>query len=331
MTDLLRPSAQMPRAPERYDVRDQVELRRAIQMALDTVAVATGNPKISLAAAMEAVPAATAVAATDRFLNLTAAGVAQTSTATLIRDYALGISGGVATIPENVSLTGNVALGNASSDTLTIAPNAVTWSNNPTHSANHTFSGNVTVVGAGVFGVVSVTRVAGLPLTLNAGATGTGTAHVLTRMQNTAGTANVRTWDFRISAAGGFEIRSVVDAGSTVINALTIAHATGNVSLAGVLAVNAATPSTSTALITTAGATGVSSLRIPHGVAPSSPVNGDVWSVSGESLYYRNNGMTQFASWTEQAAVADATDATTVITQLNDLLAKLRTINIIAT
>jgi len=40
-----------------------------------------------------------------------------------------------------LSATGNVTLGDAVGDTLTIAPNAVTWSNNPTHSGNHTWSG----------------------------------------------------------------------------------------------------------------------------------------------------------------------------------------------
>lgn len=44
---------------------------------------------------------------------------------------------------------GAVTLGNAPGDTLTIAPSAVSWSNNPTHSGNHTFSGTVTVQGAG--------------------------------------------------------------------------------------------------------------------------------------------------------------------------------------
>lgn len=47
----------------------------------------------------------------------------------------------------NVTLNGNTTVGDASSDTLTIAPNAVTWSNDPTHSGNHTFSGNVSTQG----------------------------------------------------------------------------------------------------------------------------------------------------------------------------------------
>lgn len=47
----------------------------------------------------------------------------------------------------NLSVQGNTTLGDASGDALTVAPNTVTWSNNPTHSGNHVFSGNVSVLG----------------------------------------------------------------------------------------------------------------------------------------------------------------------------------------
>jgi len=59
----------------------------------------------------------------------------------------------------------------------------------------------------------------------------------------------------------------------------------------GVLAVGGATPSTTTALITPASTTGVSSLRIPHGSAPTSPVNGDIWTTS-TAMFVRINGTT---------------------------------------
>lgn len=44
----------------------------------------------------------------------------------------------------SLSATGNVTLGDNSTDTLTIAGASITWSANPTHSSNHTFSGDVT-------------------------------------------------------------------------------------------------------------------------------------------------------------------------------------------
>lgn len=49
--------------------------------------------------------------------------------------------------------------------------------------------------------------------------------------------------------------------------------------------------SVTTALLTPAGTTGVSSLRIPHGAAPTTPVNGDMWTTTA-GLFVRINGAT---------------------------------------
>lgn len=65
----------------------------------------------------------------------------------------------------------------------------------------------------------------------------------------------------------------------------------GPVSLGDVVAVGGAAVSTTTALIVPAGTTGVSSLRVPHGVAPTSPVDGDWWSTT-TGFYGRVNGST---------------------------------------
>lgn len=56
-------------------------------------------------------------------------------------------------------------------------------------------------------------------------------------------------------------------------------------------AVSAFLASATTALLTLAGTTAVSSLRLPHGVAPTSPVNGDVWTTTA-GLFVRINGGT---------------------------------------
>lgn len=69
------------------------------------------------------------------------------------------------TVGQTATFNGNTVIGNASSDTLTIAPNTVTWSNDPTHSGNHTFSGNVTVNGG-----TTVGNAAGDALTINSSA-----------------------------------------------------------------------------------------------------------------------------------------------------------------
>lgn len=69
------------------------------------------------------------------------------------------------------------------------------------------------------------------------------------------------------------------------------ANATQQASFTSQVAVNGATASTTTGLITSAGTTGVSSLRIPHGEAPSSPVDGDMWTTTA-GLFVRINGAT---------------------------------------
>lgn len=61
--------------------------------------------------------------------------------------------------------------------------------------------------------------------------------------------------------------------------------------MSGIAALDGATPSSSTALIVPASTTGVSSLRIPHGAAPTSPVDGDWWSTTA-GFFGRVNGST---------------------------------------
>jgi hypothetical protein len=60
--------------------------------------------------------------------------------------------------------------------------------------------------------------------------------------------------------------------------------------LAGVTGIGVAASSTA-ALALPASTTGVAPLRIPHGTAPTSPVNGDLW-VTSAGLYVRINGVT---------------------------------------
>lgn len=55
---------------------------------------------------------------------------------------------GDANVGGNLVVSGNSTLGDAAGDTVTINPNAVSWPNNPTHSGNHTFTGNVIIRGA---------------------------------------------------------------------------------------------------------------------------------------------------------------------------------------
>jgi hypothetical protein len=85
--------------------------------------------------------------------NLSATGtLAATGAATLSSTLAVT---GATTLSGNLQVDGNTTLGNASGDTLTVHPNAVTWSNPVTHSNNHTFSGSVTVNGNTTIGDAS--------------------------------------------------------------------------------------------------------------------------------------------------------------------------------
>ena len=100
-------------------------------------------------------------------------------------------------------------------------------------------------------------------------------------------------------AGGQLSLAAHTDAGAFIDNVIrinrpageTIAFSSARPVTMGRLAVGGASGSTSTALITPAGTTGVSSLRVPHGVAPTAPVNGDVWTTT-TAFAARLNGAT---------------------------------------
>ena len=71
----------------------------------------------------------------------------------------LSEAGGALTVAGGLSVTGSVTLGDASVDTLVVAPSSVTWSNNPTHSGAHTWSGNQTWNGTNVLNSGTVNQV----------------------------------------------------------------------------------------------------------------------------------------------------------------------------
>jgi hypothetical protein len=84
-------------------------------------------------------------------------------------------------------------------------------------------------------------------------------------------------------------ILSQISSGSTKYNLFLSGSAQnyieGNVGIGS-------TPSTTTKLLLLAATTALSSLRVPHGVAPSSPVNGDMWTTTS-GLFARINGSTK--------------------------------------
>jgi hypothetical protein len=104
--------------------------------------------------------------------------------------------------------------------------------------------------------------------------------------------AGVRRWAIRAEATSesgsdagsNLQIISYTDAGTAKTTIVDVNRATGVVTLAGLLA-------------TLASATGTAGLRLPHGAAPTSPVNGDMWTTTA-GLFVRINGVTKTVTLT---------------------------------
>jgi hypothetical protein len=143
-----------------------------------------------------------------------------------------------------------------------------------------TFAHNVTINGTGNDSFLTMNQTgAGGQATLSFQKSGTTRASV--GWDQNSATAFFGT----TTSTGATEIRS---AG---VAAISFAANSQNATFAGVIGVAGAAWSGSTAISTPAGTTSASSLRIPHGVAPTSPVNGDMWSTTA-GLFIRINGAT---------------------------------------
>lgn len=106
------------------------------------------------------------------------------------------------------------------------------------------------------------------------------------RSQMNSGTAK---WGFYATGTADNAFAGNVRIGSVVAPTETL-HVTGTLATSSLGAIGTTTSST-TNLNLAAGTTGVSSLRIPHGAAPSSPVDGDIWTTTS-GLFVRINGVT---------------------------------------
>ena len=122
---------------------------------------------------------------------------------------------------------------------------------------------------------------------MNFGTSATEKRLAFIRGQTSGSTANNR--------GGKISVQLKNDGASTFTEALalTTAAATlaGNLTVSGTTSAIGAVVSSTTNLNLAAGTTGVSSLRIPHGSAPTSPVNGDMWTTTA-GLFIRINGAT---------------------------------------
>lgn len=208
-------------------------------------------------------------------------------------------STGAVTLTSDLTVQGNTTLGNATTDTVTVTA-GVNSSVLPSTTnsvdlgsttqrwrdvfAAGTINSSNTVSAATVSATtVSGTNVTGVSLTASSGNV------AVTAGNLTFGAASAKI----IPGATSLLVRdtadantnlSVTDAGAlTVRNGLTVsangAGITGATSVSGAKTTLAAT------------ATGYASLNLPHGTAPTSPVNGDVWTTSS-GLFVRVNGAT---------------------------------------
>lgn len=102
---------------------------------------------------------------------------------------------------------------------------------------------------------------------------------------------------FTTSVVSASTTLAVFNTVATTVNAfgaattLNMGNASGTNNVLGITALNGATASSSTTLIVPASTTAVSPLRIPHGTAPTSPVNGDIWTTTS-GVVARINGST---------------------------------------
>lgn len=175
------------------------------------------------------------------------------------------------------AVSGNTTIGDAAGDTLTVAPNAVTWSNNPTHSGNHTFSGNLVVNGNTTIG-----NAAGDTLTI--------APNAVTWSNNPTHSGN-HTYSGIIYAANG--------AAATPSIALTNSTTTGLFRV-GADHIGIATAGTSRVEINSSGLVGVgmtpatyavnvngtvNATEIRVGGAVLTPGSGSNWTVTGADVY----------------------------------------------
>lgn len=97
-------------------------------------------------------------------------------------------------------------------------------------------------------------------------------------------------WAFYSSGTASSAFAGSTRFGSVVAPTETL-DVTGTMAVSSFSAIRT-TVSASTCLSLLASNTGVSSLRIAHGAAPTSPVNGDVWTTTA-GLFYQINGVTK--------------------------------------
>ena len=141
------------------------------------------------------------------------------------------------TTVDSFNALGATTIGNAPGDSLTITPSAVSWPGNPTHSGNHTFSGTVSVQGAGGLTVLGNTvfgDAAGDSTTFNSGS--------VTWANNPTHSGN-HTFSGTVTLNGALTANGNTTLGNAVGDTLNVAGGSLQVSASGTVGVGVA-PST---------------------------------------------------------------------------------------
>ncbi len=173
------------------------------------------------------------------------------------------------------------------------------FSNGTTWASSAALANQQLMIGGGAGGAPATTSTASGILTFIGAPSSANLFAALTDKSGSAGSAV-----FSISPAFTTSVTtpstsfSVFNTTATTVNAfggasvaLNMGHASGATSMLGIIGLDGATPSPSAAVVVPASTTGVSSLRILPGVAPTAPVNGDAWTTSA-GLFIQINGST---------------------------------------
>jgi hypothetical protein len=169
-----------------------------------------------------------------------------------------------------------------------------------------TANGSEIIIGAGNSGIAANTLQLGGPssvintVVIGAGNTLAGTAAKSIRFTNASGSDNAAgsvTWQAPLSTGAASAAVHIFTAGVVGGSSSTLQTATEGLRIGGgIIAIGGATLSTSTACIFPASTTAISSMRIPSGTAPTSPVSGDFW-YDGTNLKFRDGGTTRTITW----------------------------------
>lgn len=208
----------------------------------------------------------------------------------ILTDSGTGLTvGGTMNVTGNVTLDGNTTLGNATSDTITFTgrvASGITFSSDNTYDLGASGANrprDIFAGGIGIFGAATTAKASlrlphgSAPTSPTDGDVWTTTSGIYVRVNgSTVGP---------LGSGGGGGI-----SGSGTSGKLTKWTGSGSVGDSAVTE-GGSDLTSALPLYLPAATTSVPSLRLPHGSAPTSPTNGDVWTTTS-GLYVRVNGAT---------------------------------------